>query len=62
MDDKPGRIGLRAKGENVPDPDLPLTTPVVVQLQTSGGECWGSLFAASGMLKNEETIFKARSE
>jgi hypothetical protein len=36
--------------------------PVAVQLQTSAGECWGSVFAPSGMLKNDATIFKARSE
>jgi hypothetical protein len=62
IEDKPGRIGLRGKGESLPDPSLPLQMPVVVQLQTGGGECWGSSFAASGMLKNEPTVFKARSE
>jgi len=62
VDEKPGRIGLRAKGENLPDPTLPLTTPIGVQLQTSSGECWGSIFATSGTLKNEPTIYKARSE
>lgn len=62
VDGKPGRIGLRGKGVNLPDPSLPLAMPVQVQVQTSSGECWGSTFAASGMLKNEATIFKARSE
>jgi hypothetical protein len=62
VEDKPAKIGLRGRGENLPDPALPLTMPVAVQLQTSAGECWGSVFAPSGLLKNDPAIFKARSE
>ena len=60
---KPARIGIRGKGANIPEPlPFPLTTPVEVQLQTSQGECWGSVFPSEGVLKNEQTIFKARSQ
>jgi hypothetical protein len=59
---RPARIGLRGKGANLPEAELPLTMPVAVQLQTTAGECWSSEFAASGLLKNESTIFKARSQ
>jgi hypothetical protein len=58
----PAKILLSGKGEHLPDPTTPLTLPVAVQMQTSAGECWGSTFAPSGLLKNDAIDFKARSE
>jgi hypothetical protein len=62
LEGKPAKIEVRGKGENLPEPSFPLTMPVAVQLQTSAGECWGSIFAPSGLLKNDTAIFKARSQ
>jgi hypothetical protein len=56
----PAKILLRGKGEQLPDLTTPLTMPVAVQLQTSTGECWGSIFSAE--LRNDGTNFKARSD
>jgi len=56
---KPARILLGGKGEQL-DAALPLVMPVAVQLQTSTGECWGSMFETP--LKNVPPDFKARSE
>jgi len=62
QDGNPGKILLRGHGDNLPDTTLPFVMPVAVQLQTSTGECWGSIFPAEEVLKNTETLFRARSE
>ena len=39
------KILVNAKRERVPMPSLPLTPPVVVQLQATNGECWGAVYS-----------------
>jgi hypothetical protein len=39
------KILIKGKGLNLDDP-LPLTQPVLVQLQASNGECWDHLFSS----------------
>lgn len=40
-----GRITLKARGQNLSLANLPASPPVIVQLKTSGGACWGANYA-----------------
>jgi hypothetical protein len=57
-------LGLKAKGASIELPSiplaLPLVLPVTVQLQSSSGACWESVFDATGTKKNTDTTFKAK--
>jgi len=50
----------KAKGETLPMPALPLTTPVTVQVQTAHGECWTATF--STVLENTAEGFRAKAD
>lgn len=52
---------LKAQGVNLSLPSMPLTAPVTARLSNSLGECWAETFSASGVLKNTETQFTAKS-
>jgi CSLREA domain-containing protein len=42
-----GRIAIKGRGANLALPGLPLTAPVIVQLQRrDGAPCWGAMFSA----------------
>jgi 6-phosphogluconolactonase (cycloisomerase 2 family) len=51
------RILIKAKGEYVPMPALPLALPVTVQLQNADGACWTATFSAAHL--NDGTQFRA---
>jgi hypothetical protein len=54
-----GTAGIRAmaSGPNLPMPALPLTAPVIVQLVTGEGRCWGARFLNPRV--NTERLFRA---
>jgi hypothetical protein len=55
------KILAKGKGANLPDPNLPLATPVTVQLVNGDtGLCWESSFEAGDIGKNEAGQFKAK--
>jgi hypothetical protein len=51
------KIQVKGGGTNLPDPTLPLTMPVRVQLKNSDGKCWEATYT-SPALKNVSTLFK----
>jgi hypothetical protein len=57
---KAGLIIVRGKGHNLAMPELPLTTPVAVQLvRTDGGACWESTITTPRV--NSAVRFRGRS-
>jgi len=53
------RMSLKGKGNNLPDPTLPLSGPVVVQLVNNDTDiCWESTFTSA--TKNTATRYKAK--
>jgi len=54
------KVVAKAKGDNIVMPDLPLTLPVVAQLQSSGGACFGTEHVTAGTLLNDDAQFKAK--
>lgn len=42
--DGKAKISVKGRGANLPAPSIPLTTPVVVQLQATNGECWAATY------------------
>jgi len=55
-------IHLKAKGDNIPPFALPLTTPVVAQLQSTNGPCWKTQHVGIGVLRNDPGQFKAKDD
>jgi hypothetical protein len=54
------RLLLKGKGAALPDPSLPLATPVTVQLaigEGAAGACWQAIFA--GASRSTDVVFKA---
>jgi hypothetical protein len=51
---------VKAKGENLATPGLPLGLPVTVQLHASSGACWESTHSTAG--RNDATQFKGKSD
>lgn len=62
--DAAGRAKLlvKAKGENLTLPALPLTLPARVQLRSATGVCWDSRYQATAVLKNDSVSFSGKSE
>jgi cysteine-rich repeat protein len=58
--DGKARVIVKGKGPNLPDPVLPLSLPVVVQLQAGNGSCWEARYVADGVQRNDATRFKGR--
>jgi hypothetical protein len=63
---KPGEQGkakavVKAKGDGLDMPALPLALPVTAQLVASTGTCWSAAFEADGVLKNATGVFAAKS-
>jgi hypothetical protein len=54
-------IVLKAQGVNLDLPAMPLTPPMTARLSNSLGECWAETFGGTGVLKNTETQFTAKS-
>jgi hypothetical protein len=54
-----GKAIVKAKGPNLPPLPLPMTGPVIAQLQNSEGGCWGATYDTL-IKKNSLKIFKAR--
>ena len=62
---KPGvsgktKLKVKGKGANLAMPALGLSLPVVAQLRTSSGACWGATFSTA--IHNDTAIFKAKSD
>lgn len=52
---------IKGKGANLPDPTLPLTAPVTVQLvNDTPGACWEATYDAGDVRKASPTVFKAK--
>jgi cysteine-rich repeat protein len=54
------RLLAKGKGPNLQIRQLPLITPVTVQLQATNGVCWEAVYTTP--LKSDETQFKARAD
>jgi hypothetical protein len=54
------QVSVKGKGTNLPDGVLPLTTPVVVQLQATTGQCWTATFGTPQA--SDAGQFKANSD
>ena len=52
------RVLVKGGGADLELPSLPLTTPVVFQLQAANGECWTGTYA-TGVKRNDGAVFKA---
>jgi hypothetical protein len=55
---KDGKIQVKGAGATLPDPTMPLTEPVVVQVQTSDGACFGGTLPAT--TKNTADFYKSK--
>ncbi len=55
-------IRVRGEGVNLPSVQLPLATPILVQLQASNGECWQASFGGAGVRRNDATQVQARND
>jgi hypothetical protein len=63
---KPGEQGkaaaiVKAKGESLDMPVLPMTLPVTAQLVATTGTCWSASFETGGVLKNTSGAFAAKA-
>jgi hypothetical protein len=54
------KVLVKAKGEFLPLPALPLTLPVTVQLQSAGGPCWTATYSSA--ILNDGTLVKAQAD
>jgi hypothetical protein len=54
------KVLVKAKGEFLPLPALPLTFPVTVQLQSAGGPCWTATYSSA--ILNDGTLVKAQAD
>jgi hypothetical protein len=63
-----GKMKVAASRRGRANIDLPippvagLTLPLTVQLQQSGGNCFGATFDTAGVIKNDGVTFKARGD
>jgi hypothetical protein len=55
------KIILKAQGDNVDMPPLPLAQPVRVQLRNSDGTCWEATYSAPAK-KNQADAFKDKAD
>ena len=53
-------LHLRARGENLSVPQLPLTPPVTVQLHDSTGLCWSAGYGSPS--RNDTGVFRAKAD
>ena len=53
------KISVKGRGANLPAPAIPLTAPVVVQLQATNGECWAATYDQF-IAKNSDGKFIAK--
>ena len=51
---------VKAKGELLALPSLPLPFPVTVQLQSAAGPCWTATYSSA--VVNDGTLVKAQSD
>jgi hypothetical protein len=63
---KPGEQGkakavLKAKGDDLAMPALPLALPATMQLQAANGTCWTAEFRAEGVQKNEAGVVSIKA-
>jgi hypothetical protein len=63
---KPGEQGkakaiVKAGGEPLDMPSLPLALPVTAQLVSTTGTCWSAAFEPAGVLKNTDAVFAAKA-
>lgn len=57
------KVVAAAKKAHVPPlPQLPLSLPVRVQLQSQSGVCWESVFTAAGVQKSDAITFKGKGD
>ena len=57
------QILVKARGENLDPPMLPLlTTPITARLEASTGACWATVFGGAGIRSNIPAQFKAKGE
>jgi hypothetical protein len=57
--DGKARVIVKARGERLAMPTLPLATPLRVQLQAANGECWEARYLSAGVRKNTREMFRA---
>jgi len=55
-------IRVRAAGETLTLPTMPLGLPVRAQLVSSTGICWESVFTSSHTRGNDDGVFQSKSE
>jgi hypothetical protein len=55
------KVILKAKGELLGLPSLPMGLPFRLQLHNDLGECWGAVYTEAGTRKNEETQYVGKS-
>ena len=57
-----GRVSMVAKGKgaNLSLPGLPLPLPATVQLRTTDGGCWETIFSSA--VRNDDTQYKGRAD
>jgi hypothetical protein len=60
--DRKAKIVVKAKGENLLLPSLPLALPTRVQLHTTNGSCWEATYSKTGTKKNGGKSFKAKAD
>jgi cysteine-rich repeat protein len=59
-----GRVSMIAKGKgsSLALPPLPMALPATVQLRTSDGVCWETIFSSTGAVRNDDAQFKGRAD
>ncbi|MFM7141067.1 MAG: hypothetical protein ACKO2K_04025 [Alphaproteobacteria bacterium] len=58
------QVQLVGKGSLLPDPTIPVSLPLTVQMRNSIGNCWGAVYGSDPKLRNDAgppAIFKAKS-
>jgi hypothetical protein len=60
--DGKGKLLLKAKGENLTLPVLPLGLTLLVQLHAETGECWEATYSQAGVKNNSAQQFKGTAD
>jgi hypothetical protein len=55
-------LAVNGKGENLPDMTLGLAPPIKVQLISSEGGCWESVFTDEDVIASHLTVFRAKTK
>jgi cysteine-rich repeat protein len=55
------KVLVKGRGESLPDPPLPFTLPITVQLRSTNGQCWEAEYFEAGASRNEPGSFKGKA-